>query len=257
MKIYAISDQHGFLPPIPPCDLLLVAGDNCPDYPGGAKERIGTGPQIDNQERWFRDEWMHWAVQQPVSTAIVLTHGNHCYWAERLHNRHGQIVDLVYEGVRHAGDRHVRIAAVVDGLVEIDGIRIWLTPWSSQFHDWAWMAEDEDLIQRYADIPEDIDILVSHTPPMGYCDEVRERREIEHVGSRSLLAAIVRAHPRVVVCGHIHGGARHRVMPVCDIHVYNVSLVNEAYQLVRKPVEIALPTRTDQLASPSGLEEVL
>lgn len=31
MRIVAVSDQHGFLAHIPPCDLLTVAGHVCPD----------------------------------------------------------------------------------------------------------------------------------------------------------------------------------------------------------------------------------
>jgi hypothetical protein len=66
MKILAMSDQHGYLPQVPECDLLLVAGDNCPDYPKKARVRVGSGPQVREQFDWFFKSWLSWVDDQPV-----------------------------------------------------------------------------------------------------------------------------------------------------------------------------------------------
>jgi hypothetical protein len=45
--------------------------------------------------------------------------------------------------------------------------------------------------------------------------------------------------PRIVVCGHVHGGFgryEHQGIPI-----YNVSVVDEAYRLVNAPTIIDLP----------------
>ena len=49
MRVVALSDQHGFLPDVPPCDLLIVAGDVCPD-------RFGPFMAVHDpyqQQAWF------------------------------------------------------------------------------------------------------------------------------------------------------------------------------------------------------------
>lgn len=255
MKIFALSDQHGFLPPVPECDLLIVAGDNCPDFPRGAKARLGSGPQIDNQESWFDAAWMDWRRNGIFGTNVVATWGNHDYLGERMH------MPMVAPAPRRDGmvpspDRRVRLAEdnlipkreidehtvmVVDGLYEICNYGIWLTPWSSQFMDWAWMAEDDELDARYDLIPTGIDILVSHQPMRGHCDEGGlsiTTGQVEHLGSLALMRAVARVKPRVLICGHIHGG--HRRSKFNDTEIYNVSVVDEQYKLVRQPVEIFL-----------------
>jgi Icc-related predicted phosphoesterase len=95
----------------------------------------------------------------------------------------------------------------------------------------------------YADIPEDVDVLVSHQPPLGYGDRTHEHSgKAWHRGSRELLAAIERVRPRVVICGHIHSD--HGRSEYQGIPIYNVSLVDEQYRLAHRPTVIELPGMT-------------
>jgi Icc-related predicted phosphoesterase len=106
--------------------------------------------------------------------------------------------------------------------------------------DWAFMKDPEDLVRCYAAIPVGTDVVVSHCPPCGYGDSIdRRARKPEHLGSRELLAAIDRVRPRLVICGHIHGG--HGRYEHDGIPIYNVSVVDEQYRLVHEPTLIDVP----------------
>lgn len=243
MKILAISDQHGFLPDIPECDLLIVAGDNCPDYPPGARDRIGSGPQTERQLAWFKEVWMPWRLKQPVKW-VVSTWGNHDYCGESVHKA----------GTKWFPNSDENTVCVVDDEVTIDGVSIWLAPWSSQFRDWAFMAEDWRLINNYKEIPAGIDILVSHQPPCGYGDVLIHDFEIgkmRYLGSNALKETVMRVKPKAVVCGHIHSGygvstITHYGLQAAETGqldvttVYNVAIVNEQYKMVNPPTEIVL-----------------
>lgn len=226
MKIVAMSDQHGHLPDVEPCDLLIVAGDQCPDVIGGMAARHDP----ERQWRWFMDVWMPWRRRQPVESCVV-TWGNHDYCGEQ-HRRMALI-----EGPQ-------RTVIACDELVEIAGLRLWLTPWSNTFMKWAFMRDPETLARYYAAIPDGVDILVSHQPPLGYGSQCRYldprdgQMKEEQVGSAELTAAVVRARPRAVVCGHVHSGfGRYE----CDqIPVYNVSVVDEGYSLAHSPTLMEL-----------------
>lgn len=51
MRIAASSDFHGMLPDYPPnCDLVVIAGDICPNFKVGGHFSIG---QADPQLRWI------------------------------------------------------------------------------------------------------------------------------------------------------------------------------------------------------------
>jgi Icc-related predicted phosphoesterase len=66
------------------------------------------------------------------------------------------------------------------------------------------------LAARWAAIPDDLDLLVTHGPPYGHGDQAVPLGGVEGarraVGCAELLQAVRRARPRVHVFGHIHEG---------------------------------------------------
>jgi Icc-related predicted phosphoesterase len=66
---------------------------------------------------------------------------------------------------------------------------------------------EEELADRFAAIPEGVDVLMTHTPPFGHGDLTAIG---ERVGSSALLEAIERRQPPLAAFGHIHEG---RVTP--------------------------------------------
>lgn len=232
MRIVAVSDLHGHLPEIPPCDLLIVAGDICPD-------RFGPFLALHDppsQRVWFDQNVRPWLAASPA-THKLLTWGNHD-WC-------GQMCDFSADSPSRARSTDLQI--LVDEGAAIsqkgDAVSVWATPWSNKFMLWAFMRHPSDLADTYAAIPVGVDVLVSHQPPWSYGDRVPDGHggRARHVGSRELLEAIDRVRPRVVICGHIHRGFgryEHQGIPV-----FNVSVVDETYKLVNPPTVIDLPDR--------------
>ena len=64
---------------------------------------------------------------------------------------------------------------------------------------WSFDLSEDEAAARLESCPDGA-ILVVHSPPKGYVDEVHGR----HLGSRAILEAIERRRPALVLCGHIH-----------------------------------------------------
>jgi Icc-related predicted phosphoesterase len=231
MRIVALSDQHGCMPAIPPCDLLLVAGDICPDR---IRDSVAMfHPHV--QAAWFDRMVRPWIAASRARHRIA-TWGNHD-WC-------GQECDYSADAPARASTTTLQIA--VDELTRVPADRagardltVWASPWSVAFGDWAFMKSPEELAATYAQIPDGIDVLMSHQPPFGYGDVVTDLSgDSAHVGSRELLAAIERVRPRLVVCGHIHAG--HGQYEHHGIPIYNVSVVDERYRHVHEATVIDL-----------------
>ena len=177
MLVTCVSDLHGFLPQLEGGDLLIVAGD--------------LTARDDLQEHVRFQTWLH---DQNYRKKVVIG-GNHDNRFEKL----GLI--SVRQQYEEMGEDYL-----CDSGTEFEGLKIWGSPHSLLFPGinpkcCAFTGTENDLKKKYDLIPLGIDILILHSAAYGILDE---NIYGEHCGSKSLLEAVQRIKPRLVVHGHIH-----------------------------------------------------
>jgi Icc-related predicted phosphoesterase len=234
MRVVLTSDLHGALPEIPECDLLIIAGDVCPDFlrqfqRGVSHKSVETHKGEPEQGTWLKMKFVPWLRQTPAKQRVLIA-GNH---------------DFVFEVPRLIPDElHEHCYYLKDSGIIAGGINIWGTPWVPNLPFWAFYGNGDKLGQAYNAIPEDTEILVTHGPPFAYGDLVGPRfGGPEHVGSMQCFGAIKRVRPQMTVCGHIHEAyGFYRVENEGEhlTDVYNVSLMTDRYEPIQKPVVIDL-----------------
>ena len=148
MRICCAADLHGTLPEIPPCDLLLLAGDLVP---------LGAHAPRDGR-RWLDGTFRAWLDALPARTRVVGVAGNH---------------DFVFQEGEVAFDPPLRWTYLQDSEATVAGLRIWGTPWQPRFFDWAFNLDEPELAEKWAAIPDGLDVLLLHGPPFGYGDPRR------------------------------------------------------------------------------------
>lgn len=226
MSVYAIADLHGQLPQWPEdCDLLLLAGDICPDFrPMNHYDWVDKkGHQ---QALWLDTVFRGWLDDRPADCEIVAIWGNHD-WV-------GQHAALIPE---------LPWRLLQDSETSVNSIRIFGTPWVPGLPSWAFYANDIALEARSELIPEGLDILMSHGPPMGCLDFIPGGTEKQaskygningmHVGDVALKDAIRTKRPLQVICGHIHESRGAEIL--FNSRVFNVAAVDDFYVMRTHP----------------------
>ncbi len=215
MKVAVIADMHGNLNfKVSEAELLLIAGDICPAY----HDFLAS---VDMQADWLNCEFRNWLKEQPVKN-VVICPGNHDWIFEKDISK---VPDL-------GKDTHY----LIDKSIKILGLKIYGTPWQLPFCSWAFNLREEGLKLCWEDIPEDIDILLCHSPPYKIMDT--EGRNYSHIGSKSLSNRIIDIKPKVVAFGHNHNN--YGIVKKGGIKYINASLVNESYEMVREPIIIEM-----------------
>lgn len=223
MKILATSDLHGYLPKFDErFDLLLIAGDVCPS----------TNHNSLYQKRWMRDDFTKWVVSLPFkdsNSKVILTPGNHDFCLEQMSGLEILEIESICGGrlkiLRH--DIYEHEYAVSDGL---DSLKIFGTPYCSIFGNWAFMINDDALDRKFSQIPEDVDILISHdSPNVNRLGAILEGPwKSDTTGNTVLPEHIKRVKPKIFVSGHFHSG-NHIPETIDGTLMANVSFVNEDY----------------------------
>ena len=86
--------------------------------------------------------------------------------------------------------------------------------------------------KHYANIPDDTDILITHTPPFGILDF----DDNINYGSEELLGRISVVQPQLHLFGHIH--AQYGMTILNGITFSNGAVMNADYTNFRKPILI-------------------
>jgi len=189
MKIVVTSDLHGHLPEIPECDLLLIAGDICPDW----YHAPGLTAQKNWQLNWLGSHFHEWLATVPAKNIVGIA-GNHD-WAIQMRNPYDKISKLPWTYLQ-------------DETVEIDGLKIFGAPWSKFIGRWAFMLDPHELQKKWNLIPEDVDIIMVHGPAYGINDLLAYGFGPDaRAGCPNLYERIVQnKYPnlKLVATGHIH-----------------------------------------------------
>jgi Icc-related predicted phosphoesterase len=223
MKLIAISDVHNRQNKltIPECDLLIVAGDYTLQ---------GRDSEVKN--------FCEWLNKQPARHKLIVQ-GNHEVDVQEDFDNAYDIAQEACPGVLF----------VEHELVIIEGIKIFLSAWTPYFNDWAYNAHrfitdgvtkrNPFIKELWKDIPNDVDIIVTHGPVHGIHDQVYQVDGVtpkERVGCWHLLEKVMQTNAKVHICGHIHSG--HGQKEFMGKHFYNVSVCGETYSVDYEPTEI-------------------
>lgn len=228
MTVKVFSDCHGYLPNISSdFDLLLIAGDITPaEWGYGSK-----GVQWD----WLTNEFKKWVESLPFKTRnskLFIVPGNHDKVFENL-------TDAERLTLKSTLGHHVEFLIHEEKTFEylqndeVKSIRIFGTPYCKMFGSWSFMKYDSFLEKAFAEIPENLDILITHDPPalndLGKITQGRQKGK--EAGNEILAKYILEKKPKYVFSGHIHSG-NHKFEEYEGIKMANVSHVDETYSPV-------------------------
>ncbi|MBK8148075.1 MAG: metallophosphoesterase [Acidobacteria bacterium] len=213
MRIVCLSDTHNCNEQIavPDGDLLIHSGDATNR---GSEDEVSA--------------FLEWFASLPHRNKIFVA-GNH---------------DWLYETNNELARRLTSDFGIIylqDSSVDIDGFKIYGSPWQPRFFDWAFNLErGAELASKWRLIPDDTNILVTHGPPNGILDVVERPYFSENTGCEELAKRVeslsVGGHLKLHIFGHIHCG--YGVDERFGVKFVNASNCDEEYGPTQPPIVV-------------------
>ncbi|WP_442511911.1 metallophosphoesterase [Novipirellula sp. SH528] len=180
MKIWFISDTHNehLGLQVPEVDMVIHCGDESTD---------GNASTNEPEARRFFD----WYSGLNIATKVFVP-GNHS--------------TAVAQGLIRADD-YPDIRFLIHDSMQCDEIKLFGSPYTPQFHDWAYMKKRGQLDLVWQSVPEDVDILITHGPPKGVLDLTHDMdsKALIQVGCTALRHHVEkRIKPKIHAFGHLH-----------------------------------------------------
>lgn len=220
MRIVIISDTHGLhlemVEPIPDGDVLIHCGD---------LTNYGELYQVSGAAKYF-GQYNH--------TNKIFIAGNHDFCFENYWKEEARTIL-----------KENNITYLENNFTEIDGLKIYGSPWTPRFGHWAFMYQHKSEMTANINehIPLDTDILITHGPPKQILDLTEYDKT--HAGCQVLKNRIRKVKPSVHAFGHIHE-ARGAMTRGKTTYI-NASICSLRYKPINKPVVIDIDPITKKV----------
>lgn len=230
MIIDCISDMHGSFPEVQGGDLLILAGDHLINH--SVQATIN-----------FRN-WLEKVA--PLYRKVVLIGGNHDKWLEESDDFFKTWWDGEEFNVVYLRDSETEILTTAPGL-DMKFLKIYGSPWTKWFEGINPLCAhftkktEEELKEKWDLIPEDVDILITHSPPYGILDVTRPTSK-RGLGSQGSVWLMPFKFPKLKlhVFGHIHESYGVSE-PEGDAPIFvNAAHMNRDYEPLNPPIRITL-----------------
>ena len=224
--------------PLPPCDVLIHAGDATNTGEMGQLQEI-----LDFMEAHCARFKILIAGNHEVTLDAAFYDSSE-YW-QRHHRGRYSSADCRALVASRPGVIYLEDSAAVLDFGACGSLTVYGSPWTPRFYEWGFNVDrGEAASDKWSLIPGGglVDILVTHGPPHGILDKVGEDDGgFRLTGCESLLTQLGRVQPRLHCFGHIHEGYGVYRNPDSGIVFANASSCTENYRCTNKPIVCHVP----------------